>query len=73
MIKVAYDVNCPFKDRISELEDEVNILLDEIDELKDALKENKEMIISLSKSHAALLRMNEILAEKLMEKKKLSP
>ncbi len=71
---MAYDVNCPFKDRINELEDEVSILLDEIEDLKDVIKENKEMIISLSKSHAALLRMNEILAEKLMEsRKKLSP
>ncbi len=74
VIEVAYEVNCPFRDRINELEDEVAILLEEIEELKEVIKENKEMILSLSRSHASLLRMNEILAEKLMEKhKKLSP
>jgi len=68
---VACDIDCPFQNRINELEEEVAVLFDEIGDMKKTIEENKNIILSLSRSHASLVRMNEILAEKLMEKRKL--
>ncbi len=68
---MACDEDCPYQDRINELEEEVSVIFDEIEDMKEMIKENKELITSLSRAHASIIRMNEILAEKLMEKRKL--
>ncbi len=54
--------------RLDSLEDEVEVIHSRIDSLEELIKETRKMLIALSNSHAAIIKMNEILAKKLVEK-----
>ena len=55
--------------RLESLEEEIEVVHSRIDAVEDMIKETRQMLVSIGNSHAALVKMNEILAKKLLEKK----
>ena len=54
--------------RLESLEEEIEVVHSRIDAVEDMIKETRQMLVSLGNSHAAIVKMNEILAKKLLEK-----
>ncbi len=55
--------------RLDSLEEEIEVLHSRIDSLEELMRETRQMLVSLSNSHAAIVKMNELLAKKVLEQK----
>ena len=53
--------------RMDSIEEEIEVLHSRIDSIEEMVRETRQMVVSLSNSHAAIVKMNELLAKKVLE------